>query len=75
MKNDEGGRLQPSRRCYPPQGLRSEWVDEELGKLEQEKPIANMRETKRFYGALLVSILAAIATLVAVWPVITGYFK
>jgi hypothetical protein len=34
-----------------------------------------MHETTQFYVALLVSILAAIATLVAVWPVITGYFN
>lgn len=53
----------------------SEWVEEELAKLEQEKPIANMHETKRFYAALLVSIFAVIAILVAVWPVINGYFK
>lgn len=53
----------------------SEWVEEELAKLRQDKPVANMRETRRLYGALLVSILAAIAILVAVWPVINGYFK
>jgi hypothetical protein len=51
----------------------SEWVGEELAK--QEKPVANMGVTKRFYTALLVSIFAAIAMLVAVWPIIRGYFK
>jgi hypothetical protein len=34
-----------------------------------------MREAKRFYAALFVSILAAIAILVAVWPIIRGHFK
>jgi hypothetical protein len=53
----------------------SEWVEEELAKPQQEKHAAKMHETTQSYAALLVSILAAIATLVAVWPVITGYFK
>ena len=53
----------------------SEWVEEELAKLEQEKPVANMGVTKRFYAALFVNILAAIAMLVGVWPVIRAYFK
>jgi hypothetical protein len=53
----------------------SEWVEEQLAKPQQEKRAAKMHETTRFYAALLVSILAAIATLVAVWPVIKGYFK
>jgi hypothetical protein len=44
----------------------SEWVGEELGKSQQEKRAAKMHETKRFYVALLVSILAVIAILVAV---------
>jgi hypothetical protein len=51
----------------------SEWAEEQLAKPQQEKRVAN--ETARFYAALLVSILAAIATLIAVWPVIAGYFK
>ena len=53
----------------------SEWVGEQLAKPQQEKRAANVRETTRFYAALLVSILAAVATLVAVWPVVEGYFK
>ena len=53
----------------------SEWVGEQLAKPQQEKSAAKRRETTRFYAALLVSILAAIATLVAVWPVIGEYFK
>jgi len=53
----------------------SEWVGEQLAKPQQEKRAAKMHETTRFYAALLVSILAAIATLVAAWPVIKGYFK
>jgi hypothetical protein len=42
--------------------LASEWVEEELAKLVQEKPVANMQGTKRFYAALLVSTLAASRT-------------
>jgi hypothetical protein len=53
----------------------SEWVGEQLAKPQEEKRVPNMRATKRFYAALLVSIFAAIAMLVAVWPVIRGYFK
>jgi hypothetical protein len=53
----------------------SEWVGEQLAKPQQEKRAAKMHETTRFYAALLVSILTAIATLVAVWPVIRAYFK
>jgi len=53
----------------------SEWVDRELAKPQEEKHAAKTHETMRFYAALLVSIFAVIATLVAVWPVITGYFK
>jgi hypothetical protein len=53
----------------------SKWVGEQLAKLQQDKPVTNMRETRRLYGALLVSILAAVAILVAVWPVIRGHFK
>jgi len=53
----------------------SEWVEEELAKPQQEKRAGKMHETTRFYGALLVSIFAVIAMLVAVWPVINGYFK
>jgi len=52
----------------------SEWVEEELAEPQQEKHAAK-HENTQFYAALPVSILAAIATLVAVWPVITGYFK
>jgi hypothetical protein len=52
-----------------------EWVGEQLAKLQQDKPVAKMREAKRFYAALFVSILAAIAILVAVWPIIRGHFK
>jgi hypothetical protein len=53
----------------------SERVGEQLAKLEQEKRAAKTHETKRFFAALLVSIFAVIAILVAVWPVINGYFK
>jgi hypothetical protein len=53
----------------------SEWVEEELAKPQQEKHAAKMHEETQFYAALLVSVLAAIAVLVAAWPVITGYFK
>jgi hypothetical protein len=42
--------------------LASEWVEEELAKLVQEKPVANIQGTKRFYAALLVSTLAASRT-------------
>ena len=53
----------------------SEWVGEQLAKPQQEKRAAKVHETTRFYAALLVSIFAVIAILVAVWPVINGYFK
>jgi hypothetical protein len=53
----------------------SEWAEEQLAKPQQEKRVAKMHETELFYAALLVSILAAIAMLIAVWPVISGYFK
>jgi hypothetical protein len=53
----------------------SEWAKEQLAKPQQEKRVAKMHETELFCAALLVSILAAIATLIAVWPVIAGYFK
>jgi uncharacterized protein YifE (UPF0438 family) len=53
----------------------SERVGEQLAKLEQEKRAPKTHETKRFYAALLVSIFAVIAILVAGWPVINGYFK
>ena len=53
----------------------SEWVGEYLAKPQQKKRAANMHETELFYAALLVSILAAIAMLIAVWPVIAGHFK
>jgi hypothetical protein len=53
----------------------SEWVEEQLAKPQQEKRAATMHETARFYAALLVSFLATIAVLIAVWPVIAGYFK
>jgi len=53
----------------------SEWAEEQLAKPQQEKRAAKMHETTRFYAALLVSILASIATLIAVWPIIAGYFK
>jgi hypothetical protein len=53
----------------------SEWVEEQLAKPQHEKRTEKMHETTRFYAALLVSILAAIATLIAVWPIIAGYFK
>jgi hypothetical protein len=50
-------------------------VEEELAKPQREKHAAKMHEATQFYAALLVSILAAIAILVAAWPVITGYFR
>jgi hypothetical protein len=53
----------------------SEWVEEQLAKPQREKRVEKMHETKRFYAALLMSILAVIATVIAVWPIIAGYFK
>ena len=53
----------------------SESVQEQLAKSQQEKRAEKMHETMRFYAALLVSILAGIATLIAVWPIIARFFK
>jgi hypothetical protein len=53
----------------------SEWVEEQLAMSQQEKRAAKMHETTRFYAAMLISILASIAALIAVWPVIARYFR
>jgi hypothetical protein len=50
-------------------------IEERLAKPQHEKRAEKMHETALFLCCALVSLLAAIATLIAVLPIIAGYFK
>jgi len=52
-----------------------EWVDEETAKAEKETRKTRRLETTKFVASLLVGIVAAVAAMIAAWPVIKEWFR
>ena len=52
-----------------------EWVVEQEAKAQEERENARRLENRRFIASLFVSIIAAVAAVIAAWPVIKEWFR